>query len=66
MAKINKITEGYVIQEFDTEKEKFVGQKFIASDNVNFEDNEGNPVSPEIKNKVLTDYCPFEMIQPDE
>jgi len=66
MPKIHKITTGFVIQDFDTEKEKFVGQNFIASDQVDIENNEGNPVSEEIRNKVSKCYLPFQMLQPDE
>lgn len=29
---INKITVGYVVQTFDTEKMEWIGQKFVAGD----------------------------------
>ena len=34
--KINKITSGYVIQVFDTEKKQFVSQEFVAGDSAFF------------------------------
>lgn len=41
---INKITPGFVIQQFDTENRRFVRQDFIAADDeqVVWEDNQGN------------------------
>jgi len=34
---INKITYGYVVQAFDTEKQQFVSQSFYAGDKVEYE-----------------------------
>jgi len=41
---INKITYGYVVQAFDTEKQQFVSQSFYAGDKVFYETRDGSPV----------------------
>lgn len=62
---INKITVGYVVQKFDTEKEKFIEQKFVAEDEVYYEDNVGNFNLPDTEvDKVRKQYLLFEMQQP--
>ena len=55
---VNKITTGYVIQKFDTETNKFISQEFIAGDEVDFEDEQGNAVD------CFDEYLPFDMEQP--
>ena len=62
---VNKITIGFVIQVFDTEKRRFVSQEFVAGKDCQYEDRNGNAVD----RKVLeTDgkeaYLPFDMVQP--
>jgi hypothetical protein len=57
---IKKITQGYVIQEFDTELEEWVSSNFVAGDQVSYEDEEGHPVSNGTKG-----YLGFGMIQPE-
>ena len=57
---INKITEGYVVQVFDTEQNDFVEQRFVAGDQVSHEDDEGNNIS----SSLVTKYQPFDMVQP--
>lgn len=55
---IKKITIGFVIQEYDTETRGIRSQEFIAGDQVDFEDEEGNALNP----LDCTDlYYPFEM-----
>ena len=64
---INKITIGFVIQSFDTEKEEWVGQEFVAGDEVTYEDSNTGE-------EILCEEIPFcldvkpclslEMIQP--
>lgn len=61
---VNKITNGCVIQEFDTEVEKFVSQKFVA-DNSSVKTKEGNAVDDAIQAIVAEHYLPFEMDQPN-
>ena len=59
---LHKITVGFVIQNFDTEKNEFVEQEFIAGDEVTWEDNNNNPGS---SIDYSTDkYLPFDMKQP--
>lgn len=59
MEKFNKITVGFVIQTFEKVPESdFIctGQTFIAGDQVDYEDTEGNPIDhPKHK------YQPFNM-----
>jgi hypothetical protein len=62
---VNKITTGFVIQTFDTEKKRFVSQEFVAGDQVDYEHKEGEPCEPSLlevdgKEAVLA----FEMKQP--
>jgi hypothetical protein len=66
--RINKITCGFVIQSWDTDLNKWIGQEFVAGDQTEYEhagsDRILDPVdiwpdSPE-------PYLPFLMIQPDE
>lgn len=57
---ISKITYGFVIQVFDEENQKWVSQEFVASDECNYEDKDGSPVSS------INAYLPFEMVQPEQ
>ena len=69
---INKVTDGVVIQTFDTEKKRFVSQSFTAGNPVNYEDKDGNTLSdlkmasfgfgPVMGSKEP--YLPFDMVQP--
>jgi len=61
---IKKITVGFVVQEFDTEKKKFTHQEFISGDEVDFELEDGTPCLPITKKKLEKYYLPFEMKQP--
>lgn len=65
---LKKITSGFVIQDYDTEKGKFVSQEFIAGDPVEFEDEEGVSVlgsnDPTVE-EFMDTYLPFDMVQPD-
>jgi hypothetical protein len=54
-----KITHGYVEQIFDDDG-KIIEQKFVAGDQVEWEDHDGNPVTWQDH-----EYHPFDMIQPD-
>ena len=60
---LQKITVGFVIQNFDTQKNEFVEQEFIAGDEVTWEDNNNN--NPGSSIDYSTDkYLPFDMKQP--
>jgi hypothetical protein len=41
---IRKITTGFVVQTFDTEKNKWTDQEFIAGDECVYEDELGVPI----------------------
>ena len=60
MAIVKKITVGFVIQEYDTETGKFVSQEFMAGDQVDWEDEDGNAIPKEDA------YLSFEMVQPED
>ena len=57
---VNKITTGFVIHKFDTETRQFVSQEFIDGDQVDVEDEYGDPA------ESFDEYLPFEMKQPSE
>jgi len=57
---VNKITTGFVIQSFDTEKKEFVSQDFIAGDEVSYEKEDGTPYNGDVDS-----YLPFDMVQPE-
>jgi hypothetical protein len=49
MDKFNKITVGFVIQVFEKNADgRFIctSQEFIAGDQVDYEDTDGNPIDP--------------------
>lgn len=56
---VKKTTNGFVIQQFDTESRQFISQEFIAADKVDFEDENGQSVDS------FDEYLPFEMKQPN-
>lgn len=64
---IKKITTGFVIQEFDTDTQLFTSQEFFAGDDIDYEDESGNPVNS--KDMESSDgsepYLPFDMLQPE-
>lgn len=63
-----KITTGFVIQKFDTDRQDWVDQTFIASDEVEYETENGDPVNvTDFLDRVISSkepYLPFQMIQP--
>jgi len=62
---VNKVTTGFVIQVFDTETGRFVSQEFVAGDDCQYEDKEGNVVDSELlKVEGKEAYLPFDMVQP--
>lgn len=58
----NKITIGFVSQRFDSETGKCISQEFIAGDDVQYEDEEGEPLG-DLSNEET--YFPFNMEQPE-
>ena len=65
MNKYNKITVGYVVQEYKEQNDKMVcsHQYFVAGDQVDREDKDGNKVDVDLTKEI---YQPFDMVQPEE
>jgi len=62
---INKITTGFVIQVFDTDNKEFISQNFTASDECDYETQDGKPVDSsllEVDGKEI--YLPYDMVHP--
>ena len=57
---VNKITTGFVTQQFDTETRKFISQSFTAADSSDFEDEAGNDADE------FSEYLNFDMVQPKQ
>ena len=62
---INKITTGFVVQQFD-DKGRCIEQEFIAGDEVDWEDENGETIPIEDQPDSDEWYYPFEMKQPDK
>ena len=70
---VKKITTGFVVQTFDTDLECCINQEFVAGDQVDWEDEEGNALlSTSNSTQYVGDtavalarihYQPFEMVQ---
>lgn len=60
---ISKVTVGFVCQTFDTELQRFTSQEFVASDDVTYEDDNGDPADDSLMDTVEP-YLNFEMVQP--
>mgnify|MGYP003343097949 CR=1 FL=1 len=63
--KINKITTGFVIQTFDTEKNEWVSQEFVAGDTVDYETEHGEVIDSGHSFFENEPYLPFDMVKPD-
>lgn len=70
--KINKITYGFVTQVFDTEKKAFVSQSFEAGSQVDYENELGESMDPEVMEEYnfgpyakQEPYLPFDMVSPE-
>lgn len=62
---LKKITTGFVIQTIDTETGKLINQEFIAGDQCDYEDEEGNTIDPEeCFGDGAEPYFPYDMVQP--
>lgn len=74
---VEKITPGFVVQNFDTEKKDYVSQNFEAGDQVSYE-VDGNPLTREQEEEAgdagigicavanaYERYLPFDMVQPN-
>ena len=56
---VKKITVGFVVQSYDTNAKKFIEQNFTAGDQVDYEDEFGEPV------ESFSEYLAFDMVQPE-
>jgi hypothetical protein len=70
---VTKATIGTVCQKYDTEKKRFVGQEFIASDDVTWEKENGDSIGMDEQSKLglgntdtVEPYLNFEMKSPAE
>ncbi len=62
---VEKITVGFVTQTFCTKTNKYVSQKFVASDQVDYE-RDGEAVDSKLMEvNGKEPYLPFDMVQPD-
>jgi hypothetical protein len=63
LEKYNKITPGFVIQSFEKRDKKFIcaEQEFMAGDQVDREDEQGEALDVDVREEV---YQPFNMVQP--
>jgi hypothetical protein len=61
---INKITVGFVIQTFDTEKKQFIHQEFKAADEVTWENQDGSRAESPGTDIIEEPYLNFDMKQP--
>jgi len=59
--KVSKITNGFVVQQYDTDTGRCVAQEFVAGDQVAYENEDGEPVD---WREPQDGYQPFEMVQP--
>ena len=60
-----KITAGFVVQHFDTDRRKFTCQSFVAGESPDYETFDGVPVDPalfEVDGKEAE--LDFDMVQP--
>ena len=63
---VKKITDGFVIQVFDTEKRQFVSQEFVAGDQCEYENKNGEAVGSDVLEVDGKErYLPFHMKQPE-
>jgi uncharacterized protein (DUF608 family) len=62
--KISKITQGYVLQTYDTETGKCKSQEFIAGDECEYETEYGEHFDIDDSETEL-EYQPYEMVQPN-
>jgi len=64
---VRKITTGFVVQEFDADTGRCVSQEFVAGEQVEWEDRQGNAISDGDFGIDLEGlYHPMEMKQPEE
>ncbi len=64
---INKVTTGFVVQEFDTTTRKFTKQEFVGSDDYVWEFQNGDCLMRSDDALIADEpYLPFDMVQPKD
>ena len=64
---INKVTYGFVVQQWDTEKKQWIGQEFVAGDVVEFEDETGDMIDDAVREGIENEpELFFNMVQPQK
>ena len=68
MKLLKKITTGFVVQVFDVEAKQFISQEFVAGDQCDYENEDGEVVEPDNFNGEdgREVYLPYDMGQPNE
>jgi hypothetical protein len=61
---INKITQGYVVQVYDTETGKCQSQEFIVGDSFEYENADTGENFDIEDSETELEYQPYEMTQP--
>ena len=63
---LKKITIGFVVQTFDTDKKEFVKQEFVAGDECSYENQDGESVDSDLFVRIdgKEPYLPYDMVQP--
>lgn len=66
---ISKVTVGFVVQQFDTDRQDWVCQDFMASDECEYETGDGDPINVEdFLDHVASSrepYLQYDMVQPE-
>jgi hypothetical protein len=63
---LSKITTGFVVQKFDSDTGRCISQEFVAGEQVEWEDQKGNPIEDGQCGIDLEGlYFPAEMKQPE-
>jgi hypothetical protein len=64
---VTKVIPGFVAQRFDTKKNAWLDQEFIAGDGITYEDKQGDQIlSDNVPASVEHAYLRLEMKQPGE
>ena len=58
---MKKVTNGFVVQEYDEKTGRFISQEFVAGDDTTWEDDSGETIAME---NHPTEYLNFDMVQP--
>lgn len=67
---ISKITIGFVVQRFDTDRQDWVDQEFVAGDQCEYETEDGSPINvQDFIDRVVArqePYLQYDMVQPTD